>query len=201
VRLAVDLRRDHVRSVVAGANPDSIFAANVLHGVVDGTLERMVVGHVAGRIPRTVDLKTGASTSLLFEQADSQRVPPVLLTGLQTPIDASVTENARTWLSEDLRQGYYALAPQHPIRLADGPRYAWWRIDRQTGETVAVTDEGLYQATTERMFVVSSGDAFDVFIEIEPGVSLQLAEGLGVDQLADFVFEALKEGFEVLGPL
>lgn len=202
VRLAVDLRRDHARAVAAGPNLQSAFTASVLHGVVDGTLERVVVAYVAARIPGTIDLKTGLSTSLLFEQADEQRVPAVLVASEQTRLDASIPEDARARLFDDVRQGNYALAPQHAIRVADVPRYAWWRINRQTGETVAVTDDGLHQTSTERMFVVDNGDGtFDVWVEIEEGTSLPAAEGLGIDALADFIFEGLLEGFEVIGPL
>jgi hypothetical protein len=41
------------------------------------------------------------------------------------------------------------VAPQRAIAVAGNPRLAWWRIDARSGETTAVTDEGLNAAAVE----------------------------------------------------
>ncbi|HEY3247574.1 MAG TPA: transglutaminase domain-containing protein [bacterium] len=200
-RLAVDLRRDRARAVARSADAQFVFRANVMRGVVDGTLERMVIDYVAAQIPGTVDLKTGLNTSQLFQIADDQRVSDVLVTSDQARLDPAVSQDAVSRLLDDIRNGNYAVAPQRPVRVNDESRYAWWSVNPHSGETIAVADDGLHQAGTE--YVVDNGDGtFDVWVEAESGQgAFPVAEGIGIDALADLVFEALLEGIEVLGPL
>src|SRR5947199_1660237 len=49
---------------------------------------------------------------------------------------------------EETSHGFLALAPQRALAIGGIPRFGWWRVDARSGETVAVTDEGLYQAGT-----------------------------------------------------
>ena len=202
LRLAVDLRRDHARAAAIGRDFRSAFTAAVMRGVVDGTLERIVVDDVAARIPQTVDLKVSVSTSQLFEQAAAARMPPVLVTSDQRRLDASIPDDTRARVLDDVRRGNYALALQRPIKVAGALRYAWWRINPQTGETIAVTDDGLYQTTTENVVVTVNpgGTTFSATLVDDTGETL-LAERMTWAELERFVFEALREGFEVLGPL
>jgi hypothetical protein len=54
-------------------------------------------------------------------------------------------------------------------------RFAWWRIDPATGETIAVTDEGLYQTGTERTVVTYTDSEGNVAVTVaseSPGGTL-----------------------------
>ena len=36
------------------------------------------------------------------------------------------------------------IAPEHGVEIAGTTRLAWWRVDPQSGDTVAVADDGLH---------------------------------------------------------
>lgn len=155
-RLTIDLRRDHVRAVAAGPNRQAPMLAGVLRGAVNGTLEQALIDQVrAGAAPGT-PLRSTVSTSLLFAEADAGNVPVRLFTSDPADLDPSVPGDAAARLREELRRGDYALALQRPIEIAGVPRYGWWRIDPRTGETVAVTDEGLHSG--EYVLVVEADE-------------------------------------------
>jgi hypothetical protein len=143
-RLTIDLRRDHVRAVAAGPNRQAPVLAGVLRGAVNGTLEQSLIDQVSAGAPSSISLRARVSTSLLFAEADARNVPARLIMSDQTVLDPSVPDDAAARLREELRRGDYALALERPIEIAGVLRYAWWRIDPRTGETVAVTDEGLH---------------------------------------------------------
>lgn len=143
-RLAIDLRRDHVRAVAAGPNRQAPMLAGVLRGAVNGTLEQALLDQVRAGAVGAVPLRSTVSTSLLFAEADAGNVPARLFTSDPADLDPSVPGDAAARLREELRRGNYALALERSIEVAGVPRYGWWRIDPRTGETVAVTDEGLH---------------------------------------------------------
>jgi hypothetical protein len=139
----LDLRRDHARAVVSGPRADDVYAARVLRGVVNGTLERVWLEHVLGQ-SRERALSAAVSTSLLFERALAENVRPVLLPRDQNRLDAALPPDTAARLREEQASGQLALAPQRAIMVENAPRLAWWRIDPRSGETVAVSDEGLH---------------------------------------------------------
>lgn len=202
-RMAIDLRRDHARAAATGSDGESVFAATVMRGVVDGTLERMLVEYVAARMPGTIDLNVGISTSMLFERAQTAHVAPLLVTNGQERLDASILDDARARLLDDIRQGNYALALQHPISVADVPRYAWWRINPRTGETIAVTDDGLYQVTAEGQVVITINPGRMTYsaVLVTENAEVPLATMMKQAEMESLVFRALLEGYNVLGPL
>jgi hypothetical protein len=52
-------------------------------------------------------------------------------------------------VEDALGAGWVAPAPKDPLVVGGAPRFAWWQVDRRSGATMAVTDEGLHQATVE----------------------------------------------------
>ena len=50
--------------------------------------------------------------------------------------------------------GLLAVAPERAVLLAETPRYAWWQIDPRSGHTIAATDEGLHQTSSEADLVI-----------------------------------------------
>ena len=121
---------------------------------MDGTLERVLVEHLTRGGREKKLLEPIVSTSSIFEQAAADKVPSVLLSAGSFEMDATVPADATTRLKEEIAGGFVAVAPKKPMLLATRPRLAWWRLDPHSGETTAVTDEGLHAASTEREFVV-----------------------------------------------
>jgi hypothetical protein len=153
-RLSLDLRRDHARTAVMGLRPEQNFFAQVLRGVINGTLERFVIDHSTQF--RDGHAWPGApvvSTSLLFERAHAANTPSVLLTRDSSALGSELPEDARARIDEALASGHVLVTPRQPIEVAGAPRFAWWQIDSRSGLTTAVTDEGLHQATAEGMIV------------------------------------------------
>ena len=196
VRLTVDLRRDRVRIVAAGSDPRAVVLANALQGAVNGTLEQTLLDHAMANAPATIRVISSLSTSLLFAQAELQRIPTVLVTSDQTRLDASIPEDTLARLKDDLRQGNYALALQRPIEVAGVPRYAWWRINPQTGATAAVTDEGLHAGEYVLVSEVTEGE-YDATL-VTGGAVTVLAAGLSEAAMITFIRLLAAGGFTVV---
>lgn len=184
-RLCLDLRSDRARAVALSAIPSDLFNARILRGVVDGTLERVLIEYVTGqketKSPRTI------STSSVFGQAATEHISPVLIHHGAEPLEAELPPEALARLVEDLEPDYLAVAPQRAVNLGNLPRFAWWRIDRRSGETIAVTDEGLHQAVIDDDFEVDP----DISIaEIEWGHGQKARVSLYTDALSPQAMQA-----------
>jgi transglutaminase-like putative cysteine protease len=196
VRLTIDLRRDRVRVLAARPNGQAVVSANALRGAVDGALEQALVDHVTANVPATIRMISSLSTSLLFAQADAQRVPAFLVTSDQTRMDASIPADALARLFDDVRQGNYALALERPIEVAGLPRYAWWRVDPRTGETVAVTDQGLHQSGSDYVLVTEQeeGKWDATLVAGQQRTVTPLAQGLAESAMHDFIRQLVAAG-------
>jgi len=165
-RLSLDLRRDRARGVATGVHQEQLFYAQVLRGVIDGTLERIVIDHFTRpSAPTDLVWEPTISTSSLFERAQaSSSTTAVLGAGAAVPGD-DVPADGRARIEEALAAGYVVLAPKSPIEIAGAPRYAWWQVDRRSGTTTAVTDEGLHQATAE-VGIMKNKDGYTVWTSV-----------------------------------
>lgn len=154
--MRLDLRRDRVRAVASGPHPEEAVIARIQRGVVDGTLERMLmllaVPSPSDR-PRRADAIFG--TSALFEVAQAAGLEFLAVPQDRAHIRADVPADALARLDADITRGYAAVVPQGAPSMEGTPRYAWWRILPATGETTAVTDEGLYGAAAEQPAVTA----------------------------------------------
>jgi hypothetical protein len=150
VRLSMDLRRDHARAVGTGVRKEQLFGAQVLRGVFDGHLERLLIDYLnTSDVPGSASTVTAMSTSLVFELAQASKAPLVFLEKDTTALAADVPADGRARVDEALAAGWVALAPKGPVGVGGAPRFAWWQIDRRSGSTVAVTDAGLHAAKAE----------------------------------------------------
>jgi hypothetical protein len=145
VRLSLDLRRDHMRAVALGPEPETIVLARILRGVIEGTLERMLLElALPARAGGPDELAANMGTSTLFELAAGNGVKSLLLPRDRDRL-GTLPDNAQARVAEEIARGYVVVAPERSISIRGMPRYAWWRINPVSGETTAVTDEGLHQ--------------------------------------------------------
>ncbi len=149
-RTVFDLRHYPSRSVMIGGKTENAFASQIFRGVVNGTLERIVVDLLTSLARERTGALPIMSTSSVFERAQVERVPSVLLPRDSAKLDPSIAEDAAARLRVEVAQGALAVAPQRAVVLGGASRFAWWRIDPASGETTAVTDEGLHSASVER---------------------------------------------------
>ena len=150
-RISLDLR--HIRSRIVGidSRPDTVFFAAVFRGVVEGTLERVLMEYLTAGA-RQDGWEPEVSTSSLFERAVGENVDAILLRDGDI-FPSAVSGDVHARLNDAMAAGHFVLSPQRTIAVGNGRRLAWWQIDPKTGETIAVTDEGLHQTAvcyTER---------------------------------------------------
>jgi transglutaminase-like putative cysteine protease len=193
-RLLLDLRRDHLFAAANGSHAGDIFSARILRGVVDGTLERILVEYLTGPAREKKVLEPLVSTSSVFEQAASEKIPSVLFSNKALDFDPGIPPEVVSRLKEELAAGFVAVAPKKPVELAAGRRMAWWRLDPRSGETIAMTDEGLRGASTEREFVLvetSEGNVAAVEVAEETAVSISPPRGGDPPQVFKTMEDAL----------
>jgi hypothetical protein len=163
-RLRFDLRRDKPRVAVSGFGREQLFIAEVLHGVIDGSVERQVIDFFTDRANETAGspFVSQMSTSLVFERAQAAKTKAVLLSRKGASLGSDVPEDVRARVDELLAAGWVIIAPERPVDIAGARRYAWWQIDPHFGETIAVTDEGLNSSTAEGVVIRTENGTFVV---------------------------------------
>jgi hypothetical protein len=143
--LAIDLRRNLMRVTSQNLSAPEAIAANVSRGIADAVLEdAMLVGP-------TDDKGSSAhaiSTLQVLDLAQGQHVPLMVLTekGEVDKIDAAA--QAKAWMA-DIDPQALLIAPQRAVAYGKSQRIGWWDINLKSGETLALMDSGLHQATEE----------------------------------------------------
>jgi hypothetical protein len=152
-RFTLDLRRDRVRAVAPNSPPGTVFYARVLRGVVQGSLERAVAEHVTTEFVRNQKWGPVVSTSTLCERAKADGVGVVLFNGDRPLPQNAIPGDAHARVQRALAGGNWVIAPERAMALGGRERFAWWQVDPRSGETIAVTDDGLHGApAVERPF-------------------------------------------------
>ncbi len=186
-RLGLDLRRDRPRVVVSGFEREQLFIAEVLRGVISGTLERQVIGFFASGDAGKPDVPDTdvMSTSLVFERARAANIKSMLLAGKGASPAPELPDDARARIQEALAAGQFIVAPIRPVDVAGAKRIAWWQINPRSGATIAVTDEGLYSGTAEGV-VVRAKDG-TIIVRIQDGSRLYRYTTRSPDLAASYV--------------
>jgi len=189
-RLSLDLRRDQCRAVGTGIRSEQIFNAQLVRGVVEGTLERAMIEFFAGSgEPRELPMAPAMSTSLLFERAQTLRKPAVVFAPGGSGPGNEVPADSRARIEAALAAGCAVLAPAVPIEVAGAPRFAWWQVDSRSGMTTAVTDEGLHQAIVE-VSVIKNKDGTTTVLTGVKGEKILLSQNFtNGGEAMDFVIQ------------
>jgi len=109
------------------------------------------------------------STSVAFGRAQTEGVPTIMLPKENSRLDMSLDAETLARIREEFSAGNVVLAPQRPIEMGESKRFAWWRVNPRTGESVAVTDEGLNQVTVEYNRITDPGQG-NVLVYREVGI-------------------------------
>jgi hypothetical protein len=146
----MDLRRNRARAVAMGPRPETAVLARIQRGVVDGTLERVLLAFAYPSTPgQTQPAGSGMSTSALFEAAQAEGLQMLVLPQERRRLVGAVPDDALARLDAEIARGHVAVGPERAPLMKDVRRYAWWRIHPASGETTAVTDEGLHASSFE----------------------------------------------------
>ncbi len=149
-RLALDLRHDQARIAALVSRPEVTVPWDIFRGVADGTLESVFMNEVKTHTKLSgARGRTSLSTSEVFSQAQVNAVPLILLPKDKDKFDSAIPEDTKAKLQQEVSDGNLVFIPQRPIDIGGAKRIAWWRVNPNTGESVAVTDEGLNQVVVE----------------------------------------------------
>jgi hypothetical protein len=182
-RLSLDLRRDEPRVAVSGFERGQLYLAEVLRGVINGTVERQVMSFFGDG-----DADVSAmSTSVIFERADAEKIGSVLLSLTSSALKAGVSNDVRARIDESLAKGHLILAPEATIAIGGKPRFAWWQVDPRSGRTIAVTDEGLYQAAAEGVVIRNKDGTFTIQVTRHGGRGAERATARTREEAARYV--------------
>jgi len=113
--------------------------------VEQGILDTLVEAH------EMAERGSVENTALLFRQSRTQGISWVLIHGLEDPNwkRIQLSADARGRLEQELARGYDVIVPEKEISMAGKPRFAWWRLNPETGNLLGIGEKGSGQAMTE----------------------------------------------------
>lgn len=132
-KLATRTGMDLAYTSTAGLGPDAV-AARLEQGVADTLAELLVLGEKSIATENTIGvIETATAGSVAIRPADAAK-----LSAMNLPPDVRARANA-------------ALVAGNAIVVAGhNGRWAWWRVDPATGQTVGVMDNGFHAGLTEQ---------------------------------------------------
>jgi hypothetical protein len=198
--LSFDLRRDH--ALVLAKNSQNAFLGRMFRGLLDGILERILIQRVGVKCIRDFDPTSAPmSAGLVISKAQAEGI---VVRSLSEADLAAFPPEARIGAVEDLKDGNLVIGPVQPVMVASRPRFAWWRVNPLTGETIAVTDEGIYGAAVEkteieRRLTIFASKALNVYYVIftvavggetvTSAGTVPMAGGESVAEFLEFLFD------------
>ena len=185
-----DLRRDTIRGVVFPGQALSVLAPfRTARGIVQNIVETNVFPRPA--TASGLNVPVAVSTTSVIQAAAAQGIPLVTLTP-EAParVDAlSISPEAKARITSALVAGRAVIVPAQAVTIDGSPRIAWYEVDRQTGETIGVGENGAHQGITE------FGATLGIIAAIGVGGAFTLLSGLGV-AFANIDFNAIRPNYD-----
>jgi hypothetical protein len=180
--ISLDLRRTSYRPLTAApAGGDKTFQLQVLRGVLDGVLESRVMGLLFPDGPSTADVAPGVySTSTVFRAGQQANARTLVLKGGSGETRPALSPEAAARISADLGRGKVVLLPERTVTIDGRSRIAWWQVDRSSGATIGVTEDGLHQAGTEYVVVKQRDNSYVFYRVAGTGKSRFTAKNVSV---------------------
>lgn len=119
------------------------FEIRVAQGVVDTVAEVLALG---------AELRSAENTASVFAMTLGNEDRNRLFGSgdVASVRQLDLPEDVATRLAEDVDAGFLIIALASPVQVNEQPRFGWWRIDAQSGETIGVMDTGFHAALGER---------------------------------------------------
>ncbi len=134
---------DIIANDISPARKTSVhpFSVHVEQGILDTLVEAQEMGE-SGRVE---------NTAVLFKQSRTQGINWLFIQGPDDPNwkRVQVSADARARLEQEIGRGFDILVPEKEIPVAGKPRFAWWRLNPETGNFLGVGEKGAGQAMTE----------------------------------------------------
>jgi len=207
LKFTYDLRIDAARGIGNDAQPEDLFHGRILRGVIAGTMERIVTELLISRSDRSVDKgpEPVTTTSRVFDAAGE--INTLLLSSPAERLPRTINAGVRSRIRASLRKNRLVLVPEKPVQLGSRQRTGWWQVDPKTGETIAVTDDGLHGSTSfeYKAYVKQrTRDTYSVRVYCGPagpgGFNLIHSYSAGVHNLGRLVAQLQAQGIRVIYP-
>lgn len=129
------------------------------------------------------------NTSYLTAISGGQGIHWRLVKDDQDPLLASPEwpPDVRERIRRDLKAGCALVAPERPIMVEETAQLGWWRVNRQTGQTLGIMDTGFHQEMPE-----------DVLVESETWARV-VAQRDFLPPVPPWAFQSFKEFMEFYG--
>jgi len=167
---SMDLRLDEVEAIPFPGAP--LKAASLFQtgrGMLESTAEGEVLKQLTGN--------NSITTASLMSQAQSEGIPLKVVdaSDLKDFIKlASLPPKVRQILKTSLTDGWEIIIPEKPVRIAGVDRWGWWQIEKASGHTIGVMDNGLHSSMTE--YTISSKE-----INLDPRMGFVVGMIVGAD--------------------
>ena len=151
--VSLDLRRNEIRAVAEEGVPGRrVLWANALRGVLDGAHEHALIREamVAAR-----DLVPPASTVAVMSRARETGTSVGALSAREEIQRLNVPDDVRARMLSSLDDGIVLVTPMRMVSLGATARLGWWRVNRKSGEVLAVMDNGLHFTVGEYLLSVA----------------------------------------------
>lgn len=146
---AIDLRRDSIRVLPYPGQSSAIARAfRIARGIAETAAETQVASFQATGLPGEAPV---VSTQRVFAAAKAAGIGLLAIGAENQSLLESMplSVEAKGRIMDAIGQGKAAILPERPVDLGAGATVAWYEIDRLTGETIGVTEDGGHQAMVE----------------------------------------------------
>lgn len=163
LQLGFDLVKSNIREALApGQSLGAQITFNVLRGVIEDDIEGSVVS--TSTIPTaTPGLSTPTFTERIFQEAQDQSIPIIVLTPSDLPqvgqLPFSADINAR--IADALVAGYIVSIPSRSVLIDGRAEVGWFEINPKTGQTVGVLETGSHGALDD--YAILLNDILTIF--------------------------------------
>jgi hypothetical protein len=162
-QLTIDLRHSDFFPITKKKNFSKLFLFRVLRGVVDGVIEEALGGTLFRENIKNNEIFSSYSTVHVFHN-NAEEGTSLLLQGKPVERQPAFPALAMARIKDNLAGGNLVIAPEKTVKVNGQNRAAWWRIDKATGETVAINLEGLHAATVEYQVTKNKDGTYTVRI-------------------------------------
>ena len=149
VSLSLDLAGSTYRTIAApGQAQSATVGFNLDRGMMENRIEESIFAEI-GTPPAS--LVFPANTAAIFDQAEAQAIPLLTLSGGDaTRLDAlPFSADVKARIAAALIDGKTVLIPSAPVSINGRQTIGWYEIDRRTGETTGVLEDGSHGSLYE----------------------------------------------------
>jgi hypothetical protein len=167
---SMDLRLDEVDAIpFPGAPAKAARLFQTGRGILESTAEGEVLHQLTGKpVVTTTSLMTKAQAAdIPLKVVDATRLNGFIK-------QARIPKHVQKTLSASVTKDREIIIPEKPVQIAGVDRWGWWQIEKASGHTVGVMDNGLHSSMTE--YTISTKE-----INLDPRMGFVVGMIVGAD--------------------